>query len=172
MDHTVSVVVFTVPEKRLREMDVATGPCVPTAGRKRPLVGASRQDGGEYPEQTSALYTALTGRPADEALSLLAREKQGRLYAATPAFHDAMADASERLDALRAADLGRGDEKQSSWWTEWQALGEACSRQRSGPAQSQPWNIGWAGCSGHKQRGSADSTSTSGTDPRCRCTTP
>lgn len=54
MDHSVAVVVFTVPEKRLREMDVETGPCVPTGGRKRPLAGVLRQDGGECPEQTAA----------------------------------------------------------------------------------------------------------------------
>ena len=125
MDHTVAVVVFTVPEKRLREMDVATGPCVPTGGRKRALAGASRQDGGEFPEQTRALYTALTGLPADDALALLAEKGRGRLFAASPDFVTAMADAHERLGALRDADLARGDAEVTTWWAEWQALGQA-----------------------------------------------
>ena len=121
MDHTVAVVVFTVPEKRLREMEVATGPCVATGGRKRALAGLSRQDGGELPEHTRALHTALTGRPADRALTLLAQEEQGRLFAASPDFLDAMADAHERLEALREADPARDDEA----WAQLQALGQA-----------------------------------------------
>ena len=125
MDHTVAVVVFTVPEKRLREMDVATGPCVPTGGRQRALAGATRQDGGELPEHTRALYTALTGRPADGALTLLAEKEDGRLFAASPDFRDAMADAHERLEALRAADLAQGDAEATTWWSEWEALGKA-----------------------------------------------
>ena len=125
MDHSVAVVMFTVPEKRLRAMDVATGPCVATGGRRRALAGASRQDGGEYPEHTNGLYTALTGRPADGALTLLAQEGQGRLFAASPELRDAMADAHERLQAVREADLARGDADLTTWWAEWQALGQA-----------------------------------------------
>ena len=86
MDHTIAVVVFTVPEKRLREMDVATGPCVARGGRKRALAGASRQDGGEFPKHASALYTALTGRSADNVLTLLAEKEQGRLSTALRSF--------------------------------------------------------------------------------------
>ena len=124
MDHTVTVVVFTVPEKRLREMDVATGPCVPTGGRKRPLAGPARQDGGEFPEHTSALFTALTGRPADEALRLIAHDGPGRLFTASPDFRDAMADAHERLLALYEADAAQGDAEASTWWAQREELGQ------------------------------------------------
>ena len=125
MDHTIAVVVFTVPEKRLREMDVATGPCVATGGRKRALAGASRQDGGEFPKHASALFTALTGRSADNVLTLLAEQEQGRLFVADPNFLDAMAEAHERLQALQKADLARGDAELTTWWAEREALDQA-----------------------------------------------
>ncbi len=87
LDFSVAVVVFTTPERELRRMDVATGPCVPTGGRRRPLAGPTRQDHGETPRHTAAL---LTGQPA-----------AGR-------FIDAMADASEELSRLAAEDEARG----------------------------------------------------------------
>ena len=133
MDHSVTVVVFTVPESRLRELDVALGPCVPESGRKRPLVGSLRQDGGEYPEQTAALYTVLTGRPSDEALRLLAQEGDGRLFAANPAFVAAMSAAHEHLEALKAQARVSGDNPTSSWHREWEALGQRWLREGGWP---------------------------------------
>ncbi len=112
LDHSVAVVVFTVPEKRLREMDVATGPCVPTGGRKKPLAGVLRQDGGEYPHQTAALYTALTGEPSHGALELLQQQRRGSLYVCSGAFVDAMADAHAESLTLIAEDEANGNTKE------------------------------------------------------------
>ena len=112
LDPTVAVVVFTVPDKRLREMDVSTGPCVPTGGRKRPLAGVLRQDGGEYPEHTAALYTALTGRPPEGVLELLERKGKGSLHRFSDDFVRVMADANRELIALGDADKARGDDKE------------------------------------------------------------
>lgn len=130
MDFSVTVVVFTVPEKRLREMDVALGPCVPTGGRKRPLVGVTRQEGGEYPHHSAALYTVLTGQPAEGALQLLEEKGRGRLYKHSTSFVDAMADASLTVDRLFAEDDARGDRHWSSvaaqheeWSREWMRIG-------------------------------------------------
>lgn len=125
MDRSVAVVVFTVPEKRLREMDLATGPCVPTDGRKRPLAGVLRQDGGEYPEQTAALYTALTGRSADGALILLRQEGQGRLFQFSQDFVDAMADANLELIRLSEEDDRRGDKELTSFAQRQEAIDRA-----------------------------------------------
>ncbi len=108
MDDSVTVVVFTVPEQRLREMQVADGPCVALRGRRRPLVGPIRQDGGEYPHHTAALYTVLTGQPADGALQLSERQGRGALYVCSQAFVDAMADAALLLGRLADEDEARG----------------------------------------------------------------
>ncbi len=125
MDRSVAVVFFSVPEKRLREMDVSTGPCVPTGGRKRPLAGVLRQDGGEYPEQTAALYTALTGRPADGALVLLQQEGKGRLFRCSQDFVRAMAEANDELLRLGEEDKRRGDDALSSFVERSQAIDRA-----------------------------------------------
>jgi hypothetical protein len=62
LDVAVAVVVSTTPERELRRMDVATGPCVPTGGRRRPLAGPTRQDHGETPRHTAALLKAQLHR--------------------------------------------------------------------------------------------------------------
>lgn len=41
-------VFFTVPERRLGEMDVETGPCVPVAGRRRSLVSSIAKTAGSF----------------------------------------------------------------------------------------------------------------------------
>jgi hypothetical protein len=129
MDFSVTVVVFTVPTKRLREMDVALGPCVPTGGRKRPLVGVTRQEGGEYPHHTAALYTVLTGEPADDALRLLEEKGRGRLFQCSAPFVEAMADASLTVSRLAAEHEARGDgdwpsvvEQHEAWSREWMRI--------------------------------------------------
>lgn len=103
--------VFTVPDKRLREMDVATGPCVPTGGRKRPLRGPVMQDHGEGPQQTAAFYMVLTGRPSDEAMTLLETKGPGALYAFTNAYVDALVDEQGHLEALANEDEANRDSK-------------------------------------------------------------
>jgi hypothetical protein len=63
-DLDITVVVFTVPTRRLGAMDVATGPCVSASGSGKALCSALSQDRGETPRQTAALYSVLTGRSA------------------------------------------------------------------------------------------------------------
>ncbi|WP_136517373.1 hypothetical protein [Cellulomonas telluris] len=109
LDPSITVVVFTVPEKRLREMDTATGPCVPTGNRRRALAGPTRQDDGELPRHTAALYTALTGRPADDALVVVDRAGPGVLHRCSDAFVDAMAAANEEMIRLADDDDADGD---------------------------------------------------------------
>ncbi len=130
MNDAVTVVVFTVPEKRLREIDVASGPCVPTEGRNRPLVTPIRQDRGEYPRHTAALYTVLTGRPWEHALELVTQQGPGFLYACTSPFVEAMADASLLLERLAAEDDARDDgdwpslfAQQEAWSRDWRRVG-------------------------------------------------
>jgi hypothetical protein len=108
LDFSIAVVVFTTPERELRHMDVATGPCVPAGGRRRALAGPSRQDLGETPRHTAALLTALTGQPAADALEVVAREGKGILHVCTEGFLNAMADAREELVRLVAEDQATG----------------------------------------------------------------
>ncbi len=89
-------------------MDVTTGPCVPTGGRRRALAGPSRQDHGETPRHTAALLTALTGEPAGGALEVVAREGKGVLHVCTECFVNAIADARQQLVQLAAEDPARG----------------------------------------------------------------
>lgn len=108
LDLGIAVVVFTTPERELRRMDVATGPCVPTGGRRRALAGPSRQDHGETPRHTAALLTALTGQPAAGALEVVARAGEGVLHVCSEGFLDAMADAREELGRLASEDQVTG----------------------------------------------------------------
>src|SRR5205823_2293495 len=55
-------------------------PVVRAPGQRRRLVSALMQDKGETPEQASALFTVLTGRPASEALCFLTASGGGRLF--------------------------------------------------------------------------------------------
>lgn len=119
------MVVFTVPERRLREMDTATGPCVATGGRARALAGPTRQDEGELPRHTAALHTALTGRPADEALTVVHRAGPGVLHRCTDAFVDAMADANEHLVRLSEEDDADGDADLTRFTRRYEEIGQA-----------------------------------------------
>jgi hypothetical protein len=108
LDYGIAVVVFTKPERDLRLMDVDTGPCVPTGGRKRALVGPTRQDLGETPRHTAALLTALTGEAAEGALEVVARRGKGVLHVCTERFVNAMADARAELSRLAEQDKAQG----------------------------------------------------------------
>lgn len=57
-------------------------------------------------------------------------------------FLDAMADAHERLEALREARLTRGDAEAETWWAECEALREAGFRQRTGRVASPAPRLG------------------------------
>lgn len=91
-------------------MDTATGPCVPTGNRQRALAGALRQEYGELPRHTAALYTVLTGLPPEGAMAIVDRQGDGTLHRCTDAFVDAMADEQELLHGLLDEDLADGDE--------------------------------------------------------------
>lgn len=109
LDSSITAVVFTVPDTRLAEMDVATGPCVPANGAREPLCPPLDQEIGETPRQTAALYTVLTGKPSDKVLIEVSRSGKGVLYRFSKDFVDAMADANELRKRLRAEDKARGD---------------------------------------------------------------
>lgn len=108
LDYSIAVVVFTKPERDLRLMDVETGPCVPTGGRKRALVGVTRQDLGETPTHTAALFTALTGESAEGVLDVVSRSGKGVLHLCTDPFVNAMADAQAELSRLWERDKAQG----------------------------------------------------------------
>ncbi|OMQ15523.1 hypothetical protein A7K94_0208805 [Modestobacter sp. VKM Ac-2676] len=123
LDFSIAVVVFTAPERELRRMEVAIGPCVATGGRKRALAGLTRQDLGETPRHTAALLTALSGEAAPGALEVVAREGKGVLHVCTERFVNAMAEAREELVRLAAEDQARGtrlwDERVEQYEQSW-----------------------------------------------------
>jgi hypothetical protein len=75
-----------------------------------PLVSPLLQHGGETPALTAALYTALTGRPASQALQLLDKVAEGRLSQCSDGFVEAMAACSEASLRLADEDEARGDD--------------------------------------------------------------
>ena len=94
--------VFACEDSDLSRFSIATGPCVPLVEGDRSLVSVLTQDGGETPDLTAALYTALTGRPASEALVLVDRVGKGSLSRCSQPFVNAMAAAN--VESLRLAD--------------------------------------------------------------------
>lgn len=136
LDMRIALVVFTEPEKALRRMNVATGPCVPAAGARQPLVGPLGQAPGFRPQETAALLTALTGEPADRALIVVDRRRRGVLHACTDTFVDALVEANAAL--IRA-----GDEDD--------AAGEGKSLPRSG-AQRTLYDDAWRRVTGWPPR--------------------
>lgn len=125
LNRRITVVVFTVPARRLVEMDVALGPCVVIPGRKKPLVSPLLQDRGETPALTAALYTALGGDPSDARLIEVARAGRGALSRFEDSFVDAMAEHS--IESLRLADLddARGERDLPSFIAHQDALDRA-----------------------------------------------
>ena len=117
------LVVFTVPEKRLSGMDVATGPCVAIPQRKRASVSAHNQEGSELPEQTAGLYTVLTGNSPVGVLNLCEERENGSLFKCSDSFVRAMADANRLLVRLAdQAEASGGDlsdfERQMQEWSD------------------------------------------------------
>ena len=97
----ITVVYFAADERKLAKIDVALGPCVAAEGQKKSIVSPLAQDQGETPEQSKALFTVLTGRPSTEAFDTLSVQDRGTLFRCTPAFVDALADASQAMLDLR-----------------------------------------------------------------------
>ena len=131
LNFDVAVVVFTVHPRRLVEMEVATGPCVAVGGRDTALCSPLTQDRGETKRQTAALYTALTGRPADGVLIEVGRSGDSVLYRCADGFVVVMAAANELFVRLADQDEAGGDgeySRSSAQWTEydraWLAAGD------------------------------------------------
>lgn len=106
-----AAVIFTVTEAQLREMTVEAGPCVPAPGGKEPLVPPGLQQYGESPQQTAALFTALTGRSAGDVLALVEAKAPGTLMRFSEEFVTAMADANRLHLRLAEEDQHHGGDE-------------------------------------------------------------
>jgi hypothetical protein len=106
----ITTVVFSCDEWDLSRFSIETGPCVPLLEGGKSLASALTQHGGETPALTAALYPALTGRTASEALLLIDRLGTGRLSQCSDGFVEAMAACSEESLRLADEDEARGDE--------------------------------------------------------------
>lgn len=107
--------VFSCDEPDLSRFSIQTGPCVPLLEGGKSLVSPLTQDDGETPALTAALYTALTGRPAGEALLLIEQVGRGRLARCSDDFVEAMAASAEESLRLADEDEARGDENLTSF---------------------------------------------------------
>lgn len=106
-----TAVVFTATEDALRVgLDVRLGPCVPASGLRRALCSPLMQDGSEQPHHTAALHTVLTGNHADEALTLVEQNGDGRLFVWSDDFVEVLASKNAQLQALADADEAQDDE--------------------------------------------------------------
>jgi len=121
----ITAVVFSCEESELSRFSIKTGPCVPLVEGGRSLVSALTQDGGETPALTAALYTALTGGSASEALLLIDRVGKGRLSRCSDGFVDAIAAASEESHRLADEDEARGDDDLTTFVRHQAALSDA-----------------------------------------------
>jgi hypothetical protein len=97
------VVVFTRPEKQLRQFGVAEGPCIPLPGRSRPLVGVTNQEPGELSIYEDLASLLLPDRGA-AAWETVVETDGGRLATFSETFVEAMA-------ALNREGLRRGAER-------------------------------------------------------------
>ena len=118
-----TAVVFAATEDALRVgLDVRLGPFVPAAGRRRALCSPLMQHGSEQPHHTAALYTVLTGNHADEALTLVEQEGDGRLFVWSDDFVAALASKNAELQALADADDAQNDEELTTFTAALDAL--------------------------------------------------
>lgn len=120
-------VVFTVPEKRLSEMDVATGPCVVLEGRKRAIRSALMQDGEETPEHMRALFTVLGGDDdlRESAMQLVAETGKGALYRCSGQFVELMRVWNQEAIRLARHDDANGDKQLTLFVSHREALDAA-----------------------------------------------
>jgi hypothetical protein len=109
MRRDITAVVFSCDESDLSGFSIEAGPCVPLKEGDRSLVSPLTQDGGETPSLTAALYPALTGRPASQALRLVNRVGRGRLSRCSDGFVEAMAACCEESLRLADEDEAKGD---------------------------------------------------------------
>lgn len=121
----ITAVVFSCEESDLSRFAIRFGPCVTSEPGRSPLVSPLTQHGGETPELTSALYSALTDRPASEALHLVDRVGKGRLSQCSSAFVEAMARYAEESLRLADEDEAKGDKDLTSFARHQGALSDA-----------------------------------------------
>ena len=84
------VVVFTRPEKDLRQLDIALGPCVRRPGRKRPFVGVTNQEPGD-PSEFEVLAGILLSRKSAGAWGTVLESGDRRLATFSDELVEAMA---------------------------------------------------------------------------------
>ena len=121
----ITAVVFSCDESDLSRFTIESGPCVPLTEGGKSLVSPLTQDGGETPSLTAALYTALTGRSASNALQLVETVGKGRLSQCSDDFVEAMAACSVQSLQLADEDEARGDEDLTSFIRHLDAVGTA-----------------------------------------------
>lgn len=104
-DMSVATVVFTCPAALAATIDTATGPCVPSPGKRRRLVSVHWQHYGDRAEHMIALYQVLTGRPASGAWDEVKAADAAMLATFSNAFRSALASLGDRnQDVLVALD--------------------------------------------------------------------
>lgn len=120
-------VMFSVPESKLRGMDVATGPCVPVAGRKHALRSPHSQQGPERLEQMLALFIILGGTEDElpDAMQLVEARGPGRLYRCSDRFVQLMAEQNRHELLLIAEDEENGDNDYALSMAEFERLDAA-----------------------------------------------
>jgi len=84
------VVVFTRADRDVSRLDITTGPCIPRAGTKRPLVGVTNQQPGEATRYES-LFRVLVADPSADPWAEERCVGPGCLRVFSPAFADALA---------------------------------------------------------------------------------
>lgn len=124
----ITAVVFAGDDEDLSRFSIEKGPCVPLIEGGRSLVSPLTQDGGETPELTATLYTALTGRPKEEALILVGKSGSGRLSQCSRGFVGAMAAYIDESLRLADEDEARGRDDLPSFGQHQYALSAAWLR--------------------------------------------
>jgi hypothetical protein len=135
MRRDITAVVFSCDVSDLSRFSIESGPCVPLSEGGRALVSPLTQDGGETPSLTAALYPALTGRPASQALHLADRIGEGRLSRCSDGFAEAMASCNEESLRLADADEARGDEDLTSFTRHQDSVSTAWMREGRWPRE-------------------------------------
>ena len=88
------VVVFTCPDRDLRRLDVARGPCIARPGTKRLFVGVTRQEPG-VPEMFDELAAVLV--PGCPTWQAMVEHPPGRLFTFGDELVCAMADLNREV---------------------------------------------------------------------------
>jgi hypothetical protein len=145
----IAAVVFVADDADLRRFAVVTGPCVPLPGQSESLCSALAQDGGETPELSASLFTALTGQGSRDALIVVERAGPSTLSMCSDRFVEAMAEASRRSLRLADEDEARGDDELTSFAADQDELSTAWMKAGAWPREvvstrNRLVRLGWA----------------------------